>query len=369
MLLLVAVMATAVGFGLGLHGADIDHANAIPMVKTVLVAEILYNWSLVWSKTSLLVLYSRVFCFGYMRCAGCAVGALVVVWAVVSTVWMLLLCVPFDGSLEGLDSEPIAFRLFNSVGTIITDMMILSLPVPQIWGLHGLRAIEKASLTALFGLGLLSVSSPVTVHTRHLFLNRNSTNRWKPLTIRDTDSRFCSVVSIAAVRIHVFMNHDIADRLYSFAPNAGWTIIEVAAAVVSASFTTMGPAVIQMWQGLRSLVHLCLGRAARGEAARPWQDRDSRTLNQELGCSGMRSPQQHPDELDGYFHRLYSKEEHSSPISPVFENGQLLPSRNSAHSGVMLSTLQVTADGDRHSEEISLGDIQFPMSVRKSYTR
>lgn len=43
-------------------------------------------------------------------------------------------------------------------------------------------------------------------------------------------------------------NRDIS---YSIAPDAGWTVLELSAAVVSASMPTMGPAIVEIWSWLR----------------------------------------------------------------------------------------------------------------------
>lgn len=158
MLGLVALISTAVGLGLGLHLFSVDPANYVTMIKVVLVVDFFYIWSLVWSKTSVLCLYYRVFPFGYMKRMGCGMAALVVVWAIVSTVLLFHVCVPlrrlWDLNAGGHCHDATTFRLFNSVATIVTDLVILSLPLPQIWRLH-LRTVEKVFATAVFGLGFL----------------------------------------------------------------------------------------------------------------------------------------------------------------------------------------------------------------------
>lgn len=131
------------------------------MIQVGITVDIMYTWSLVWSKLSLLALYYRVFGFGYFKRACWAVMVLVVAWAITSSLSLFLLCVPlakyWDPSLKGHCGDPIPVRLANSVATIVTDVIILCLPIPQIWGLHGLRGTERAGLVLLFALGFLSV--------------------------------------------------------------------------------------------------------------------------------------------------------------------------------------------------------------------
>lgn len=129
----------------------------------------------------------------------------------------------------------------------------------------------------------------------------------------------------------------------------------------------MGPALIHTWRNLRHLVETCRGRAARGQAARPRQDssRELRTLNDEARLSGVQSPQQHPDEVDGSFHRLYSKGQNGSALTHVDEQGHPLPTRDDEDPEMGLGSLRVTADSDTASEEIALKDMLAYTSVKE----
>lgn len=128
------------------------------MIKVALVIDVLYLWSLVWSKISVVLLYCRVFRFGYIKWVAYAIGALVIALAMISTFLTGFLCVPlskdWDPSLPGYCLDETYIRIFNSASTIFTDIIILCLPAPQIWRLQ-LRKSEKVGLTCLFALGLL----------------------------------------------------------------------------------------------------------------------------------------------------------------------------------------------------------------------
>lgn len=156
---MAALIAGDVGLGLGLHSKYVAASSAVPMVQIGLAVDIMYIWSLVWSKLSLLALYYRVFRFGYFKLACWVVAALVLVWALAATISLFFLCIPlekyWDSSIHGrcIDYAPV--RLANSLATIVTDVMILCLPIPQIWRLHGLRGTEKLGLSILFTLGFL----------------------------------------------------------------------------------------------------------------------------------------------------------------------------------------------------------------------
>lgn len=152
--------------GLGRHAEHVSLQDVVSLAKIALVIDVLYLWNLAWSKISLLLLYYRVFRFGYVKSAAYAIGALVVLLAVVSTFLTGFLCVPlskvWDDSLPGHCLDQQNLRIFNSVSTIVTDIIILCLPMPQIWKLQLQRA-QKTGLTCLFALGFLWVhfQSPI----------------------------------------------------------------------------------------------------------------------------------------------------------------------------------------------------------------
>lgn len=157
---MVAATSAAVGLGVGLHVRDIPLENGVPLIKAVLVVDFFYIWALVWSKLSLLLLYYRTFRFGYIKSAGITVGALILGWAVASTVLLFLICVPLNRLWDphvvgGHCADSTKFRLVNSVITIVTDLVIMCLPMPFIWSLHSLKRMEKVSLSAIFCLGIL----------------------------------------------------------------------------------------------------------------------------------------------------------------------------------------------------------------------
>lgn len=131
---------------------------------------------MVWSKLSLLFLYYRVFRFGYFKQAGYAIGALVIAWAIVATFLTYFYCFPiskiWDLSKSGYCIDSTAIRLFNASATILTDVMILCLPIPQIWKLQHLRFAEKMGLSVVFAIGFLCVLlpySPILVGPREVF--------------------------------------------------------------------------------------------------------------------------------------------------------------------------------------------------------
>lgn len=131
----------------------------------------------------------------------------------------------------------------------------------------------------------------------------------------------------------------------------------MSAAIVSASIPAMGPTIVEIWRRIEHVVNTCRGRAARGKAARSRQGMELRTRTEEVSPEGVTSPQQHPDEVDGSFHRLYSKGQNGSVVTHVGEHTEPLPSIKTKNSGDASSSLPVTVQSDSASEEISLSDV------------
>lgn len=64
------------------------------------------------------------------------------------------------------------------------------------------------------------------------------------------------MVFASSFRISVFLHDVTSDMTYTLAPDAGWTLIEMTAAVASVSFPALGPALIEIYQKLRSCTGL-----------------------------------------------------------------------------------------------------------------
>lgn len=72
-----------------------------------------------------------------------------------------------------------------------------------------------------------------------------------------------SVVFASSFRISVFLHDISSDMTYTLAPDAGWTLIEMTAAVVSVSFPALGPALIEIYKKLLSCAGLKKSRTAK----------------------------------------------------------------------------------------------------------
>ncbi|KAH8603128.1 hypothetical protein B0O99DRAFT_22140 [Bisporella sp. PMI_857] len=210
--------------GMGLHAADVPMVDIVMVAKLLVVAEILYVFNLVWTKLSLLMMYYRIFRFPYFKKWAYAIGAFIIAWVICITFLFIFICVPVQKlwypQLPGRCINQVGTWIANAASTIITDILILLLPIPQIWKLK-LRKPEKVALTVTFALGAF-------------------------------------VIFASAYRFSVLFSYSNADPTYTLAPTVGWTAIEMAAGIISACLPTLRPAFEFMVRklGIKPLVGL-----------------------------------------------------------------------------------------------------------------
>lgn len=147
--------------GMGIHADLLDLKDIVMMAKWLVVAEILYAFNLGWTKLSLLLMYYRIFRVPYFKKMAYVVGAFVMAWVVCVTFLFIFICVPVQKlwypDLPGRCINQVGTWIANAASTILTDLIILLMPLPQLWSLH-LGKREKIGLTMAFSLGFLYVN-------------------------------------------------------------------------------------------------------------------------------------------------------------------------------------------------------------------
>ncbi|KAH6857044.1 hypothetical protein B0I37DRAFT_89178 [Chaetomium sp. MPI-CAGE-AT-0009] len=193
--------------GMGIHADHVSMDSIVLMAKFLVVAEILYIFNLVWTKLAILLMYYRIFRFPYFKKMAYGIGGFVVAWCITCTFLFIFICVPVEKlwypDLPGHCIDQVGTWIANAASTILTDVIILLLPIPQVWKLQ-LRKPEKIGVTIAFCLGFF-------------------------------------VVFASAYRFSVLFSYTNSDPSYSLAPTVGWTAIEMSAGIVSACLPTIGP--------------------------------------------------------------------------------------------------------------------------------
>ncbi|UNI22760.1 hypothetical protein JDV02_008621 [Purpureocillium takamizusanense] len=205
--------------GMGIHADKVEPGSIVMMAKWLVVAEVLYAWNLGWTKTALLLMYYRIFHLPYFKRMAWIVGAFVWAWVLCITFLFIFICVPVQKlwyqDIPGHCINQVGTWIANAASTILTDLIILLMPLPQIWSLQ-LRKTEKIGLTLAFCLGFF-------------------------------------VVFASAYRTSVLFTYTNTDPTYTLAPTVGWTAIEMSAGIVSACLPTLLPIVLLFlrWCGFK----------------------------------------------------------------------------------------------------------------------
>ena len=118
---------------------------------------ITYSLTITLVRVSILLLYRRIFDTAGFRRKSLMVGSACVIWLVVTILINLLQCRPFTMAFElamlftdhCIDVQ--AWYLGICVSTLVLDMIVLSLPIQEVWKLQ-LPRQKKVVLTSIFML-------------------------------------------------------------------------------------------------------------------------------------------------------------------------------------------------------------------------
>lgn len=122
--------------------------------------QIIYKFTINLTKTSILLLYLRIFPKKSFRKLVYGMLVFVIGYAVASVVATIFQCTPvartFDHTIPGTCINLTAFWYSNAAANILGDFIILALPVPEVISLH-LPLRQRLGLIAVFLLGGLLV--------------------------------------------------------------------------------------------------------------------------------------------------------------------------------------------------------------------
>ncbi|KAL8825258.1 MAG: hypothetical protein Q9170_007866 [Blastenia crenularia] len=252
---------SCISYGLGRHAVLIT--NLAAMARGLNASIIFYITSLLFTKISILLLYRRIFPSRKFHVILWALGIFIFAFSTVNVFVILFQCNPvkagFNPLIKGrcIDSETMI--LVVAILTVVTDFVILGLPLPLVWKLQ-MRRTRKIQVSLIFLLGT-----------------------------------FASVVSIyRATQITTFDRQDLS---YASIKRSIWSGVENCAAIVCANMATLRPILKYVFAD-QTISTGKLGTASQGTTAairnsyrRRWTWRKAPPLAAELGN-------------DGRFHRL-----------------------------------------------------------------
>ena len=127
-------------------------------IQCIYVDNIIYAICLPTIKVSILLLYRRIFPTQSFRLASLLVGLLVLTWMIATLTVQIFSCKPIEASWKPalakycIDTKK--FYYGNAISNLLTDVIILCLPMPLIWRLN-MSKERKFLLSGVFLLGSL----------------------------------------------------------------------------------------------------------------------------------------------------------------------------------------------------------------------
>lgn len=146
---------------MGYHERNLTASELTSIAKVFVVGEIVYACNVAITKIAVLLLYYRLLQVAFqtsrtLRIIAYGIATLVIIAAVVFVVMVIFGCRPlnkrWDPDVPGYCVPKIIRWTLNAGLSILTDVMILALPVPQIWKMR-LGILEKIGVLSIFALG------------------------------------------------------------------------------------------------------------------------------------------------------------------------------------------------------------------------
>lgn len=149
------------------HSVSADCSPPNPIPQTSIFGAIAYNMTMLSIKFSIIYFYHRIFPQRWFKHALIATGAMVAGTAISQVPISIVPCTPinsqWDSNVEGKCINLGAAILGLAISNIVTDVILLTLPMPLLLRLH-VSASQKRLLISIFLLGGWSVK-PSRLHT------------------------------------------------------------------------------------------------------------------------------------------------------------------------------------------------------------
>ncbi|KAF9890233.1 hypothetical protein FE257_006145 [Aspergillus nanangensis] len=195
--------------GLGTHIQYVPPEKLVVYMKTLSSGSFLYPLCIAFVKLSILELYRRLFPVRPMIIGVNIVGALVVLWCFGVCLIGAVTCIPFrklwEPEIPGGCINLAQFYYGLQIPNIVTDAVILAMPMRVVWNLHVPR-MQKMLLSGIFLLGLLTL--------------------------------IFDIIRLVAM---IELSESGSDITYNQVPPSVWTCIEPAVGITAACLSNMRP--------------------------------------------------------------------------------------------------------------------------------
>ncbi|KAF2737892.1 hypothetical protein EJ04DRAFT_460651 [Polyplosphaeria fusca] len=196
----VVALVVAAHYGLGRHVVFVKDKRGFAI--SCLFRYVLYPLSVCFIKLSILAFYCRVFPMRWLKHTALALGTFIVAATLTKVMGDIFQCLPVDSAWNPTPNKKcinfVSLVIVSGVLNIVTDFIILALPVPVLWRLKVTR-VKKWELIGVFLAGcLVCVISVVRLPiVQKLKSNDPSWDLFGPLTISAVES--CAAIIAACI--------------------------------------------------------------------------------------------------------------------------------------------------------------------------
>jgi len=126
------------------------------VLKITFIFTLFYLWSLICLKLSQLWFYYRIFAL-HLKLWIYIAGVIITIWGIVFTFLFTFLCDPVKQQWTlvriGQCMDQILVLKANILSNVLTDIILVVLPIWTVWGLQ-MRRTEKFAVVGCFAIGL-----------------------------------------------------------------------------------------------------------------------------------------------------------------------------------------------------------------------
>ncbi|XXH01708.1 hypothetical protein Hte_008069 [Hypoxylon texense] len=215
--------------GLGAHLWDLSDEESIKFWKLFYIMSITYNLSLMLIKFTLFFQYYRLIQeVPHYRIFYIVIMVAVTGWVVAQEFVLIFSCTPiasyWDHSIPGTCLDSLLIGWMNAIGNIVTDLIVLILPIPVVWRLN-LKRGRKWAVLGIFALGFFHSTCIVSICRMVFFAKLTDDVSWDLVTIaawgeaESASGLICSSLIALGPLIRRFSRRFRPDKNSSVTPN------------------------------------------------------------------------------------------------------------------------------------------------------
>jgi hypothetical protein len=153
-----AAVMESIEYGYGAHINQLPLVNKDMALKLFYIAQTPYKVTICCNKVSVITFYLRIFPTRSFRIACFVAMGIIVCWSLGAIFATIFQCIPiaasWDKTIQGTCVDSDATWISYAVINVLTDVMVLALPIPLIMRLH-LSLRDRLLLCGIFLLGSL----------------------------------------------------------------------------------------------------------------------------------------------------------------------------------------------------------------------